>query len=481
MKICHTQALVTLFTVLLGIPPTHAHAEEAERYWPQWRGPQHNGVAPHGDPPITWSETENIRFKVPVPGRGLASPIVWGDRIFLLTAVAADADAYQVSQNAAAEKLEKKEWPPSVEPVKQAFLVLALSLQDGSVVWRKTAAERVPHESHYLDSSWASASPVTDGKRLFAQFGSSGLYAYDLDGELLWSVDLGDMKTRRGFGEGSSPALHGDTLVVNWDHEGDSFIVALDARSGKQLWRTERPDEVTSWATPLVVKAGGHHQVVVPATGRSRGYDLKTGKEIWSASGMTVNTIPTPLHHNGLVYLTSGYRGNLMQAINLAKAKGPINDTKAIAWTFDRHTPYVPSPVLYEDRICFIKHFKNIFTCLDAASGEVLYTEQRLEGITNVYASPVAAAGRFYIFAKDGRAIVLDAGREYKVLATNALDDPVNASPAIAGDEIFVRSDKYLYAISAQDSKDRLSSSFHHLPAISKHATVPWTTNFLLH
>ncbi len=449
MKTLYAKTLLTLLTVLPQIPP--AQAGEAERQWPQWRGPHHNGVAPHSDPPTTWSETENVRFKVEVPGRGLASPIVWGDKVFLLTAVAMDPEAYQASQKAAAAKLERKEWPPSVEPVKQAFLVLALSRRDGSVAWRRTATERVPHESHYLDSSFASASPVTDGERLFAHFGSNGLYAYDLEGELLWSVDLGDMTTRRGFGEGSSPALHGDTLVVNWDHEGDSFIVALDARSGEQLWRTDRPGEVTSWSTPLVVESGAGLQVVVAATGRSRGYDLETGQEIWSAAGMTVNTIPTPVHSGGIVYLTSGYRGNLMQAIALADARGPVDDA-AVVWTFDRHTPYVPSPVLYEDRICFLKHFKNIFTCLDAGTGEVLYTEKRLEGITNVYASPVAAAGRIYIFAKDGRSVVLGAGREYQLLATNALDDGVNASPAIAGDEIFVRSDRYLYAISTLDS-----------------------------
>lgn len=427
-----------------------AGAEVGSSNWPQWRGPQFNGVAPESDPPTTWSETENIRFKVEVPGHGLASPIVWGDQIFILTAVAADSDAYVASQKAAAEKLEKKEWPPSVEPVKQAFQVLSFSRLDGSVTWRRTAVERVPHESHYLDASWASASPVTDGERLFAHFGSNGLYAYSLAGELLWSVDLGDMTTRRGFGEGSSPALHGNTLVVNWDHEGESFIVALEASTGKELWRTARPDEVTSWSTPLVVESGGRLQVVVAATGRSRGYDFQTGEEIWSATGMTVNTIPTPVHRDGIVYLTSGYRGNLMQAVHLAKAKGPINDTDAIAWTFERHTPYVPSPVLIDDRICFIKHFRNIFTCLNSTSGEVVYTEKRLEGITNVYASPVVAAGRIYIFAKDGKSIVLDGGGEYKVLATHALDDRINASPAIAGDEIFVRSDRYLYAISEQ-------------------------------
>ncbi len=438
-----------LLLVLAFLGCQAAWAKEGDRNWPQWRGPLFNGTAPHGDPPTAWSETQNIRFKVAVPGRGLASPIVWGDRIFILTAAAVDAAAYADSQKAAAEKLERKEWPPSVEPVPQAFMVLAFSRQDGRELWRRTAVEKVPHESHYLDSSWASASPVTDGQRLYAFFGSNGLYAYSLEGELLWSLDLGDMTTRRGFGEGSSPALYGNTLVVNWDHEGESFLVALDSRNGKEKWRTARPDEVTSWSTPLVVESGGRLQVVVAATGRSRGYDFQTGEELWSATGMTVNTIPTPVHRDGIIYLTSGYRGNLMQAVDLAKAKGAINGTEAIAWTFDRHTPYVPSPVLVQDRICFLKHFRNIFTCLDAKTGEVVYTEKRLEGITNVYASPVVAAGRIYIFAKDGKAIVLDGGREYKVLATNALEDAVNASPAIAGDEIFVRSDRYLYAISA--------------------------------
>ncbi len=448
MKTLTAQTLLALLAAFSWSSPVQA--DGAARYWPQWRGPFGNGVAPLSDPPATWSETENVRFKVEVPGRGLASPIVWGDRIFLLTAAAADSEAYEASRMAAADVVEKGEWPPRVEPVKQAFLVLALSREDGSEVWRRTAVEKVPHESHFLDSSFASASPVTDGERLFAQFGSNGLYAYDLEGELLWSVDLGDMTTRRGFGEGSSPALHGDTLVVNWDHEGDSFIVALDADSGEQLWRNERPEEVTSWATPLVVKSQGRFQVVVPATGRSRGYDLETGEEIWSATGMTVNTIPTPVHRHGIVYLTSGYQGNLMQAISLAEAEGPVNDTEAVVWTHDRHTPYVPSPVLDEDRICFLKSYKNIFTCLDATTGAVLFTEERLEGIANVYASPVAAGGRLYVFGKDGKAVVLRSGREYQVLATNALDDAVDASPAVAGDEIYVRGERHLYAISAR-------------------------------
>lgn len=450
MKKCRT----LLAALMLWIPT--ANADQADRYWPQWRGPNGNGVAPHADPPVTWSEEENVRFKVEIPGRGLASPIVWDDKIFVLTTVPADAAAYEASQKAAAERLERQEWPPKVEPVEQSFQVLALSRKDGSVLWRRTAIATVPSESHYIDSSWASASPVTDGERLFAHFGSNGLFAYALDGELLWKLDLGDMTTRNEFGEGSSPAIHGDTLIVNWDHEGDDkFIVALDAGTGKELWRTPRPGEITSWATPLIVPVGEGHQVVVPATGRSRGYDLATGKEIWSSPGMTVNSIPSPVHRDGVVYMTSGYRGNVLQAVALAEARGEIDDTEALLWTHDRHTPYVPSPVLYEDKIYFLKHFKNIVTCLDAADGEVVFTEKRLDGITNVYASPVAAAGRVYFFGRDGTAAVLEHGAEFKVLATNRLDDGVDASPAIAGDEIYVRGRRHLYAIGAPASAER--------------------------
>jgi outer membrane protein assembly factor BamB len=438
--------LIAILTTALWTPTIFA--DKADRYWPQWRGPLATGVAPHGDPPVTWSEEKNVRFKVPIPGRGLASPIVWGKRIFLLTTVAADGDAYEASQQAAAETLEREEWPPKVEPVTQRFVVMALSRRDGRVLWQRTAAETTPHESHYPDSSWASASPLTDGKRLYAYFGSNGLFAYDLRGKLLWQKDLGDMTTRNGFGEGASPAVFGDTLVVVWDHEGDSFLVGLDAGTGTERWRTPRPDEPTSWATPLIVDHGGRPQVVVPATGKSRGYDLETGEELWSAGGMTVNVIPSPVHRDGVVYLMSGYRGNMAQAVDLAKARGDVTDGDAIRWSHDRHTPYVPSPILYGDRLYFLKRFNNVLTCLDADTGEVIYTEERLEGVDNVYASPVGADGRIYVVSREGATTVFEHGDRLEVLATNRLDDGFEASPAIVGDEIYLRGREYLYAIS---------------------------------
>ncbi|MCB1033879.1 MAG: PQQ-like beta-propeller repeat protein, partial [Acidobacteria bacterium] len=319
-----------------------AEADEAQRYWPQWRGPLGTGVAPEGNPPVEWSETKNLRFKVEIPGVGHASPIVWKDRIYLMTAVAAK------QQKAEPEPAEGDRRSRGIQPTHtQRFVLLALDRATGEVVWERTAREALPHESTHLDGTWASASPITDGERIFAHFGSNGLYAYDLAGTLLWSKDLGEMQTRNGFGEGSSPALHGDTLVVNWDHEGDSFIVALDKRTGKELWRRQRPGEVTSWSTPLVVGKGPRPQVVVAATGKTRGYDLESGDVLWESGGMTVNTIPSPVEKDGTVYVMSGFRGNALQAIRLEGARGDLAGTPHITWSFDRDTPYVPSPLLY--------------------------------------------------------------------------------------------------------------------------------------
>ncbi|HEY6552342.1 MAG TPA: PQQ-binding-like beta-propeller repeat protein, partial [Vicinamibacteria bacterium] len=231
--------------------------------WPWWRGPLGNGVSPDGDPPVSWSEKENVRFKVPIDGPGLATPIVWGDRIYVLSALSIEG---------AGEGARPAPDPSGTPLARQRFLVTAYDRRDGSVVWRRVAIERVPHEGHHLESSWATASPVTDGERVYAHFGSAGTYAYDLEGNLVWKVDLGDMTTRLGYGEGSSPALWGDTLVINWDHEGDSFVVALDKRTGKERWRKDRPGELTSWSTPLILEQGGRVQVIVAGAVRTRSY-----------------------------------------------------------------------------------------------------------------------------------------------------------------------------------------------------------------
>lgn len=454
--------LLVLISSLLVSPALADCGDEAMHNWPTWRGPLSTAVAPHADPPTEWSETKNVLWKVEVPGNGLATPAVWGDQIFIMTSVAADDAAMAASREAAQKKMENQEWPPAVEPVEQAFVLMALSTEDGSELWRQTARTAAPHEAHYIDSSWASASPLTDGERVYAHFGSNGTYAYTMDGEKVWEVDLGDMTTRNAFGEGASPALHDGKLVVPWDHEGDSFLVVLDAATGEEIWRVERPGEPTSWATPTLVEVAGKTQIVLPGTGKSRGYDLATGEELWSISGMTTNIIPSPPVEDGVAYLASGFRGNKLQAVDLAKAKGELFDgseegreegeakSDAVLWSRDRDTPYVPSLVLAEGQVCFLKHFKNIWTCVDAKTGEDVY-QTRIEPLDNVWSSPVAADGKIYVLSREGKTAVLKAEGEYELLATNELDDRFDATPVLVGDRIYLRGRQHLYAIAEKD------------------------------
>jgi outer membrane protein assembly factor BamB len=423
-------------TTLAGATVAEA-APDPDAWWPQWRGPLGTGAAPAADPPIRWSEQENLRWKVAIPGRGHASPVVWGDRIYLLTAIPSDDGAGPT----------EGERPRMAASAPVRFVVIAIDRATGETVWQRTAREEVPHEGTHMDGTWASASAVTDGRRVFAHFGSRGLFAYTADGERLWEKDLGDMTTRNGFGEGASPALRGETLVVNWDHEGESFIVALDAGSGRELWRRER-DEVTSWSTPLVVTVDGRPQVVVAATGRTRAYDLETGTPIWEAAGMTTNTVPSPVHGDGLVFVTSGFRGNALQAIRPAGARGDLAGSETVVWSYDRDTPYVPSPVLHEGILYMLKRNNGVLTALDAATGKVLYGPQRLPGIDGAYASLVAARDRIYVAGRDGVTLVLAAGPEFAVIAENQLDDGFDASPALAGEDLLLRGRGHLYCLS---------------------------------
>jgi outer membrane protein assembly factor BamB len=288
---------------------------------------------------------------------------------------------------------------------------------------------------------------VTDGELLFAHFGSRGLYALDASGKVVWEKDLGDMNVKMGFGEGSSPALGGDRLFVQWDHEGESFIVALDRKSGRELWRQKR-DEKTSWASPLVVEHGGRTQVVTSATNKVRSYDGATGDVVWETAGMTQNAIPTPVHSDGLVILTSGFRGNALLAVKLAEAKGDLAASPAVAWRLDRDTPYVPSPLLYGDELYVLKGNNGLLSAFNAKTGERLYGPERLEGVPNVYASIVGADGRVYVAGREGKTAVIQRGPVFKLLATNTLDDGFDASPVAVDSELYLRGNRYLYRIS---------------------------------
>jgi outer membrane protein assembly factor BamB len=416
---------------LAGLPG--AALAETPSGWPRWRGPLGNGVSPDGDPPLRWSEQKNVHFKVALDGDGLATPIVWGDRVFVLSALAEDGGG-------SASASDETPLP------RLRYLVTAYDRHDGSRLWQQTAAERLPHEGHHSESGWAAASPVTDGERLYAHFGSAGTFAYTLEGELLWKVDLGDMITRLGYGEGSSPGLWGDTLVINWDHEADSFVVALDKHTGEERWRRERPGELTSWSTPAIHEHEGRVHAIVAAGGRTRAYDIRNGEVLWSLSGLGMNVIPTPIYDEGTLYLASGKRDSpRMQVVDLSGASGDLDGSAAVLWTRDRDTPYVATPLLYRGQLYFFKHVRSILTSVDAATGETLFSERLDLGM--VFASPVAAAGRIYLLGREGKTLVLEPGPELKILAENHLDDVFDASPAIVGGDLYLRGRHYLYRV----------------------------------
>jgi outer membrane protein assembly factor BamB len=329
------------------------------------------------------------------------------------------------------------------------MMVLAFDRKTGKTVWERVAREQAPHEGYHQQfGTWASSSAVTDGEVVIASFESRGIYAYDMNGKPLWEVDLGDKQMRNQFGEGATPALFKDRLVVVWDHQGESFIAALDKRTGKEIWRKAR-EEVDSWGTPLVVETGGKPQAVTGAMNRIRSYDLATGDLVWESAGLTANPIPSPVYSDGLVILMSGYRGNSLKAVRLADARGDITNTPAVVWTFDRDTPYVPSPLLYDNILYFLKGNTGVLSAFDAKSGEPHYQLQRIEGVPNVFASPVGADGRVIVLGQDGSAAVLKHGPAYEVLATNKLDDRFDASPALVGNELYLRGYRYLYCVAA--------------------------------
>lgn len=409
--------------------------------WPNWRGPLASGVAPHANPPTEWSEQKNVRWKISLPGKGHSSPIVFGNRVYVLAAAPVGEAQPPVHDSA-----------PGVHdsvPVthRHQYKAFAISRNDGRVLWKKVLREEWPHEGGHDTGSPASNSPITDGEFIYAFFGSRGLYCLDTDGAVKWQQQLGKMRTLHSHGEGSSPALHGRTLVVNWDHEGDSFLFAFDKRTGKQLWRVAR-DEITSWSTPLIVEHDGKPQVIVSATKRVRGYDLATGAQLWECAGLTDNVVSSPVHYRGIVIAGNSYYSQAMLAIRLAGAKGDITGTTNIVWKLNRMTPYVSSPLLYGETLYFLRHNQNILSKLDPITGQPLGEPLRLDGIRDhIFSSPVGAGGRIYISGRDGATVVLRHGRENAPLAVNQLDDSFSATAAPVDNELYLRGERFLYCI----------------------------------
>lgn len=434
--------VISIALLLVNKLEAESFNELKAKNWHQWRGPEANGVSRSAAPPVQWSDKDNILWKVIVDGNGSSTPIIWNDKVFVLTAI----NTGKVDPSLP----RPEDQPERVFGIKHPntsyeFVVLCYDRKNGNELWRRTATEVIPHEGHHRDNNFASASPTTDGQRLYCWFGSVGLFCYDLGGKKLWQRRLGKIKMGASLGEGCSPVLHGDRLIIVRDHQGNSSIEALDAMTGQSIWKKDR-DEPNSWATPVIVEHSGRIQVITSGSNLVRSYDLKDGEIIWQCGGLSSNAIPSPVVDKGKVFCMSGYKGYSLLALPLS-ATGDISDSASILWAKNRGTPYVPSPLLYDGMLYFNQSNQNLFSCLEAKEGKAFINRERLPGMTGIYASAVGAAGRIYVTDRSGTTLVLERSRELKVLATNKLKEIMVSSLALAGDQIFFRGAKHLYCI----------------------------------
>ena len=410
--------------------------------WHQWRGPNADGSSPNANPPIKWDAKTNIRWKADLPGKGSSTPAVWGDRIFVTTAVKSDRVAKPEEIQAPDPQFKVVPKPPTNF---YKFVVLCFDRNTGAKLWEKVAAEKLPHEGTHETHSYAGGSPTTDGKFVYLSFGSFGTYCYDFDGNLKWTRDLGIMHTRLGWGEAVTPVIEGDSLLINYDQEIDSALYCLDAATGKSKWVAKR-DEKTSWNAPLVVEHAGKKQVVTSGTNRIRSYDLSSGELIWQCAGMTVNSIPSPVRVGDSVVCMSGYKGAAVVSVPLG-SKGDLGTDGKVNWRYATGTPYVPSPVVVKDKLYFTAGNGEMLTILDAKTGKAIVEQERLTGVKFFYGSPATAAGRVYFTDRSGVTLVMKADDSLDVLAVNKLNEPIDASPVFVGKQLFLRGERCLYCI----------------------------------
>jgi outer membrane protein assembly factor BamB len=438
--------VLTLSVIALSAVGARARQSVApSATWPDWRGPQDTGVA-LTDAPSEWGDARNVVWKVPIEGRAHSSPTVWGDRIFLTTAI---PTGRRVGASAAGGGGRRGGGAGGGTGAleEHRFEVMAIDRADGRVRWRQVATTATPHEGYHGQyGSFASHTPVTDGERVYASFGSRGLFVYDLDGRPLWQKDFGvQMRMLLSFGEGTAPVVRDGKVIMLFDHEGDSFIAMLDAATGREVWRTPRAER-SNWSTPLVLTHAGERQIVVSATARVRSYDFATGRLLWEAAGLGRNTIPRPVRHNDLVLVMSGYQSPALMAIRLGR-QGNLTGTDAIAWSTTRGTSYTPSPVLHDGKLYFVTD-TGLVSCLDAATGTPVYQQARLPRPYNFKASPVAAGGKLYLATEEGDVVVVKMGGPFEILATNTLtDQSFIATPAVAAGDLYLRSRTHLFRI----------------------------------
>jgi outer membrane protein assembly factor BamB len=423
-------------------------AEQPTEHWPSFRGPHASGVA-SAQPPLTWSlrTGSNVAWRTAIPGLGHSSPIVWGNRIFLTTAVSKVASAQAVALGDS----DSAGIDPADDLVPHRWQVYAIDRDSGAVLWSKTVHQGRPRVKRHAKASHASATPATDGRVLVAMLGSEGLFAFDLDGKQLWRRDFGALSVGLAdepeyeWGPASSPVIHGDTVIVQNDRYKDSFLIALDLHTGKELWRSAR-EERPSWSTPLVHLHEGRATVVVVSPLFVRGHDLRTGRELWRIADPDGQVkVSAPVGAGELAIVTGGWPSAARPIVAVRARDG------VVAWRHERGSPYTTTPLVYDD-LLYVLTDNGILSAYEASTGTRVYQTRLSRRAGSFSASPVAAAGRLYFVSEDGHVVVVRAGRRFEVLATNELDEVSMATPALSRELLLVRTKSHLYAFGDRPS-----------------------------
>jgi outer membrane protein assembly factor BamB len=419
--------------------------QEPVANWPEFRGGKSGGVIEDGTLPDSWSTTKNVRWKTEIPGRGWSSPIIWGDKVFVASVIR------QGKEDVAKKGLYfggERSKPPAEE---HQWMVYAIGLDSGKILWEKLAHQGVPQSTHHVKNSYASETPVTDGERVYVSFGNLGVFCYDLDGNEIWTRKWEPMPTAWGWGPAASPVIYKDRLIVVNDNEKKSFMVALDARTGHEIWKVDR-DEKSNWATPFIWENDKRTEIITCGNKKVRSYDLD-GNPLWELGGMSKIVIPTPLAKFGMLYITSGYVMDQVRPIFAIKpgASGDITLAKNqtsndwITWFQKQGGPYNPSPIIYGDNV-YVLYDRGFLGCFDAKTGAENYHMERIAS-QPFTASPWAGNGKIFCLSEDGDTFVIQAGTKYKLIGKNSLDELSLATPAFARGNLLIRTETKLYCI----------------------------------
>jgi outer membrane protein assembly factor BamB len=444
MRTAISLAATAAFALLLDIGVPTATVDEN---WPGWRGPEGLGVAVGTSYPDEWAPDKNIAWKTPVEGSGHSSPTIWGNTLFITTAIQGE----HVPGRTAPDHLDFNLKPGYLHPdaagvdYKNTLKVLAYDTRNGKLLWERTAYDGLMYDNKHKKNTYASPTIATDGKLLYAFFEAAGVYAYDLKGTLAWKASVGDI-AKAGLGPGTSPVIFEDLLILQCDQEmgTGSAIIALDKKTGKQVWRVDRTTR-RSWATPLIVQSGGRAELVASGAEMVMGYDPRTGKELWRAPGVQSHPIPSIVAGHGLIFATAGNGAKVAMAIK-AGSSGQLKENEGIVWRYNKGTAYVPSPIVFGDEL-YLMTEAGLITCLDAKTGTIRYEGGRPPVATSFKSSLVAFGDRVLQTSEEGDTFVIKAGPKHEIVRTNSIGEPVWASLAFAHDTVFIRGDKHLFAI----------------------------------